>query len=220
MPNREFWYEEHASTPAMHGPGVTIAFCRSNSIVHSLRLWASPLRGDGQDAATSQVFVRSTGEDGAHELDPTRVLQPVYQELVPHELPEELGTGLCVLLTGSVFQHHFSAVFSLYRDRIVPSRVILDVDVADRCRAPIARLAATYDVDDQGAAHRRVDTSPSAVAWQFGPRGESMLELVAHPPATVAAEHSTSSSHRVHVDAAIDSRVHTQRLHYCWRWTN
>ena len=50
------------------------------------------------------------------------------------------------LLTGSCFNHHFSAVFSLYRDRETPECIVLDVDIADRCRGPVEKLAATYVV--------------------------------------------------------------------------
>jgi len=219
MPNPEFWYEHLASVTTMHGPGVTIALVRSSRVVHSLLLTGPSEQGDGTRDQGPLVWVDSAPENGAQQLDPTRVFNPVYQELVPHELPEELRPGLCVLLTGSCFEHHFSAVLSLYRDRAIPSRVVLDVDVADRCRAPIAKLAATYHVHYQGAVHATLGARPGALAWDFGPRGDATLEFLALPPATIG-EPSPSPRSTVQVDAVIDPRSHTQRLHYRWRWTS
>jgi hypothetical protein len=219
MPNPEFWYEELASQTAMHGPGVTILLSRSSEVAHSLRLTRVSEPADDSGESRPLVFVHSILQKDADQRDPTRVLNPVYQEIVQHELPDGLRPGLCVLLTGSLFEHHFSAVFSLYRDQSIPSRVVLDVDVADRCRAPIAELAATYDVDYERAAHSVIDIRPSIFGWQFGPRGAAKLELLAIPQATIGEPNSSHPS-RVQINAAIDPQTHTQRLHYCWRWTS
>ena len=48
--------------------------------------------------------------------DPTRIVSPVYQELQRHESAGDQTGGVCLLLTGQFFQHHFSAAFSLFRD--------------------------------------------------------------------------------------------------------
>ncbi len=219
MPKPEFWYEELASQTAMHAPGVTIWLSRSSEVAHSLRLTRASEHADESGGSRTLFFVHSILQKDADQRDPTRVLNPVYQEMVPHELPDGLRPGLCVLLTGSYFEHHFSAVFSLYRDQSIPSRVVLDVDVADRCRAPIAELAATYDVDYEGAAYAVPDDRPYTITWQFGPHGDAILELLAIPQATIGEPNSSHPS-RVQINAAIDPQTHTQRLHYCWRWTS
>ncbi len=216
MPQPEFWYEENASLTTLHGPGVSVTLGRLNAIEHSLLLSIPAWRADESDPAPPLVFVHATADDAELPPDPRRVTQPVYQEVVRHEPPAELGAGLCMLLTGSWFDHHFSAVFCLYRDRTIPCRVVFDVDVADRCRAPIAKLAATYRVDYAGAAHAALDVSPAALLWQFGPRSEARLEFLALGGAAIGAR----TSNRVQVDAAIDPSTHTQRLHYQWLWTS
>ena len=96
-----------------------------------------------------------------------RIGNPVYQELVPHELASDPARGICALLTGSCFDHHFSAVFSLGRDRDAPESVVLEIDVADRCRGPVEKLAATYLVTghSKDAAIETVRASASSLTW-------------------------------------------------------
>ena len=48
--------------------------------------------------------------------------------------------GRCLLLTGTYFQHHFSAAVTLGIDPERPDSPVLDVDVADRCRAQCRRF--------------------------------------------------------------------------------
>ncbi len=147
------------------------------------------------------------------------MFNPVYQDLVKHELPRQHGDGLCVLLTGSWFQHHFSSVFSLYREQATPTSIILEVDLADRCRAPVEKLAATYSVDHRGAKPERIDTLPGMVAWRGGSLAEGRLELLAEPPAQLIGPELHPST-LVRVEARIDPHSFTQRLHYRWRWTS
>ena len=87
---------------------------------------------------------RSAGPVGE---DPTRIANPVYQELQLHG--PVTGSSLCLLLTGLSSNHHFSAAVTLSMDPARPGRVALDFDVADRCRSAVESLAATYLV----AAH-------------------------------------------------------------------
>src|SRR5262245_11731917 len=74
--------------------------------------------------------------------DPARVAHPVYQELQPHG--PTAGSSLCLLLTGLAFHHHFSASMTLARDPHHLDGVVLDFDIADRYRAPVESLGATY----------------------------------------------------------------------------
>jgi hypothetical protein len=205
----------------MCAPGVSISFTRANGLVHSLRLRCKPGSEDADEYRSGQRFVSVSpkSECDIEPADPGRVFNPVYQELVKHELPQDRGPGLCLLLTGSCFQHHFSAVFSLYRDRVMPSSIVFDVDLADRCRAPIKKLAATYSVNHIEGEPELIDACPRAVAWRGGPLGEGMLELLAEPPALVARPEPLQSSTWVQVEARIDPQTFTQRLHYRWRWT-
>jgi hypothetical protein len=223
MSSPEFSYGALASeTPVMYGPGATLSFTRANGLIHSLALMCKPASDSGERARYGEPFVSVSAKPGCdiEPADPSRVFNPVYQELVQHELPKDRGPGLCLLLTGSCFEHHFSAVFSLYRDPVMASSIVFEVDLADRCRAPIKKLAATYSVDHSEGKPERFDAGPSAAAWRGGTLGEGMLELLAEPPARVIAAHSNQTSTSAQVEAWIDPQTFTQRLHYRWRWTN
>jgi hypothetical protein len=168
------------------------------------------------------VSVSPKSECDIDPADPAVVFNPVYQELVKHELTGGKGPGLCVLLTGSAFQHHFSAVFSLYRDRARPSSIVLDVDLADRSRAPIKTLAATYSIHHiEGKPETEIIGATSgAVAWRGGPLGDGMLEMLPEPPARLAWSDARLLAKFVRVEARIDIQTFTQRLRYRWRWTS
>jgi hypothetical protein len=157
---------------------------------------------------------------GMDPADPACVDDPVYQELVKHELSPDAGDRICVLLTGSYFQHHFSAVFSVYRDQVTPSSIVLDVDLADRCRAPTQMVAATYAVDHVEGNPLPFVADSGSVVWRGGPLDHGVLELVADPPAVLATPVIRESSTLVRATARIDSGSFTHRLHYRWRWTS
>ena len=89
------------------------------------------------------------------------------------------------LLTGSSFNHHFSAVFSLYRDAEQPDSIVLDVDVADRFRGPVEKLAATYLSGDV------------AGSW---------TEAVVHDVTRVASRGTIRRQARAHLSSARDCR--------------
>ena len=109
------------------------------------------------------------------------MVSPVYQEVQRHEPPG--GTGLCLLLTGLWFDHHFSAAVSLAADPAQPDVFTIDFDVADRCRAPIESLAATYVLGlDSGAL---AEASPGRIAWNLDGPSPGRLELLADSPCSL-----------------------------------
>jgi hypothetical protein len=151
------------------------------------------------------------------EPDGRRIRNPEFQEIVPHDLSRAPAPGVCALLTGSYLNHHFSAVYSLYRDAAEPTSVILEVDLADRCRDAVEALAVTYEIGDVGVAARRPRRCDDRLTWQLeAPDGE-FLELRAFPPSAIV-EAKASSTATVSVAASIDPGLYTHRLHYCWRW--
>jgi hypothetical protein len=200
---------------------MTVEFTRANGLVHLLRLDCQGVSNKPSHPGRGLRLVSISSEPEL-EIEPTAaacVINPVYQEFAQHVLAKDLGDGLCLLLTGSSFQHHFSAVFSLYRDRLSPSSIVLDVDLADRCREPIQKLAATYSVDYTGGQPELLDARPGAVAWRGGMLGEGLLELRAQPQTRVERIEPRDLSASVQVEARIDPQTFTQRLHYQWRWT-
>ncbi|MFI5454998.1 MAG: hypothetical protein ACHRXM_06060 [Isosphaerales bacterium] len=223
-PSPEFSFQGLAAgEPVMCGPGLQVAFTRANDgLGHSLRLPGThgSKTGEPIQPVPDLVSVAPAPVHDLEQADPSRVLNPVYQELVRHELPMDHDPGLCLLMTGSYLEHHFSAVFRLQRDPAMPSRIVLDVDVADRCRTPVKKLAATYQVHDCEGNPLQIDAGPHRIAWRGGRLGPGILELVAEPPAVVTRPEPHQSSVSVRVEATIDPQTFTQRLHYCWRWTS
>jgi hypothetical protein len=205
-PSSDFLWEEAPDRASMCGLGMRVAFTRDGP------LWAHTLSAP---RAGSPALVQTVNIDPDHD-DPSRVVSPVYQESHRHE--SGAHPGLCLLLTGTFFQHHFSAAVTLGIDPERPDSPVLDVDVADRCRGNVAILAATYTVRlDSGAL---TAASSQAITWDaFGP-DDIRLELVAIAPSTLALAEAGRNAMRVQVLAAIDPASFTQRLRYCWRWTS
>jgi hypothetical protein len=222
MPRPPFFYAESASeTPILCAPGASVLFTRSNGFVHTLRIEFDSHSCDEQRPSNEPLVSVSTDAEFAIDpADPARVFNPVYQELVKHELPGEKAPGLCLLLTGSAFQHHFSAVFTLHGEGSRPFSIVLDVDLADRTRAPITMLAATYVVRHVKGPPRIVTATPGAVAWRGEPLGEGTLELLAEPPGRLGKPEPRDSFTSVRVEATVDPGTFTQRLRYRWRWTS
>jgi hypothetical protein len=162
----------------------------------------------------SQEPLISALETTAEQADPSRVLSPVYQELQRHEPAGEVSGGICLLLTGLLFQHHFSAAISLQRDRNDPAWSVLEFDLADRCRAPVDSLAATYLVRLGSSA--LVDANPQAIRWDLA--GSGSLELSCDPPGTMALAEAGRAAVRVQALAHVDPAQFTHRLRYRWRW--
>jgi hypothetical protein len=190
-----FW-EQSEDRTAMCALGMRVVFARMGA------LW------------THSVFLPP--DDDLERNDPARIVSPVYQEIHRHESPRD--EALCLLLTGTLFKHHFSAVVSLTTDPDRPDGLMLDVDVADRCRAPVENLAATYTVRlDSGAL---ADAGPRAILWDKSGPGAGRLELDAVAPSTLALAEAGRTATRVQILAAIQPGSYTHRLHYRWRWTS
>jgi hypothetical protein len=204
-PSSAFFWAEAPDRTDMCGLGMRVAFTRVGP------LWAHSLfvsRADGL------ALVQTVDNDPEHG-DPARVVSPVYQEIRRHECVQDAGR--CLLLTGTYFQHHFSAAVTLGIDPERPDSPVLDVDVADRCRARVGALAATYTVRlDSGALK---DASPQAIIWDVLGPDVGRLELVAIAPGTLALAEAGRNATRVQVLAAIESGSFTHRLRYRWRWT-
>jgi hypothetical protein len=147
--------------------------------------------------------------------DERRIISPVYQEVQRHDLAG--GQSQCLLLTGLFFRHHFSAAVTLRRDPDSSASLELDFDIADRCRAPIESLAATYLVGLDSSA--LIEAGPGRIAWDAADLGCERIELIAEPPASLVLAEAGRQTMRAQVLAAIQPGTFTQRLRYRWRWT-
>ena len=134
-------------------------------------------------------------ESQSERDDPTRIVSPVYQELQRHEPASDRTDGVCLLLTGHFFQHHFSAAISLFRDPDSPSYVVVDFDVADRCRSPVQSLAATYLV--RLGSSDLAEADPQEIAWNPGTIVPGRLELRCGPPCGLALAEAGRQATRV-----------------------
>jgi hypothetical protein len=211
---------EHAGSDAqvmMCGPGAAVVFSQARGLAHALRIGrkATPAAANGLNEWLIQAA--SVPESEGQHLDGRRLENPVYQELVRHELTSGSGRGICALLTGSCFDHHFSAVFGLGPDRDAPECIVFEIDVADRCRGQVEMLAATYTLTGADLAIAPSRATPSSLTWNVG---GGVLELEACAPAIIDEPSSTSEGMRVQIQALINPQTHTQRLHYRWRWAS
>jgi len=199
-------WQEGEDRAVVSGPGLRLAFARvGDRWTHSLEL------PQGSWVLLAQATEGDPQRDGAR-----RVLSPLYQELYRHEPAQ--GPGLCLLLTGRSFHHHFSAAVSLRGDPGQPGRLDIDFDIADRCRAPIDSLAATYSVGVSGG--QLVDANPGRIAWDPVGPDRGRLELIAEAPVTLALAEAGRHATRVQALAKIEPATFTQRLRYRWRWTS
>jgi hypothetical protein len=201
-----FSWEEAEDRVVLSGSGLRLTFARMGG--H----WTHLL---GLAEAGGLEIVRAVETDPLGD-DAARVVSPLYQDLHRHDLAA--GPGLVLLLTGRLDHHHFSAAVSLHRDREAVEGLVLDFDVADRCRAPMESLSATYTVGlDSGAL---VDAGPARIAWwPLGPGG-GQLELLAEAPGILALAEAGRGATRVQALATIAPGTFTQRLRYHWRWTS
>jgi hypothetical protein len=211
MPDSEFHWEQNDDRLVIRAPQARITFVRAAG------RWTHHLAfGLRDEAGDSEALVSATETPAEHD-DPSRVVSPVYQELHRHEFSGGPSRGACVLLTGTLFTHHFSAVVSLHRDADQPSFVVLDFDIADRCRAEVSSLSATYLV--RLGSSELVEASPERITW-----GESAeltvarLELYGPPPSRLALAEAGRTATRAQALAAIEPGGFTHRLRYCWRW--
>jgi hypothetical protein len=217
----DFWFQKGLhDAPMLCGPDIAVLLAQGASgLVHGLRIGsrASPPARIALKHAI--IAADSLPESDDKQLDERRIENPVYQEFVPHELTSGPGEGIGALLTGSCFDHHFSAVFSLGRDRDEPECIVLEIDVADRCRGPIERLAATYIITGkfQDVTSEPVRATARSVTWDLD---GGVLELEALAPAIIEEPSSSGDGVKVQILARIDPQTYTQRLHYRWRWAS
>jgi hypothetical protein len=189
----------------LRGPGFGVEFRRIDD------RWSEAILGLGADiGVVRSQLVNSSGED------PARVAHPVYQEVQLHGATT--GSSLCLLLTGLSFSHHFSAAVTLSRDPQHRGGLLLDFDVADRCRTPVESLAATYLVGLDSGALEAADSD--RIGWSLGPSAPGGLELLAGPGATLALAEAGRTATRVQIVASIRPGTFTHRLRYGWRWTS
>ena len=109
-----------------------------------------------------------------------------------------------MLLTGRLFEHHFSAAVSVIRDPHESNFGVLEFDVADRCRAPVQVLAATYVV--AAGSSELATAGPRAVVWTGLVPGveTARMELRCDPPSALAMAEAGRLATRVQAFAAID----------------
>jgi hypothetical protein len=210
MPSHEFVWEETDDQIMIRGAGCQLIFTRlGDRWTHRLAV----VRGAGDEAL---IEVATALESDPERDDPTRVVSPVYQELHRHDLGDDQNNRICLLLTGLSSQHHFSAAVSLAFDPDAPETVLIDFDIADRCRAPVSVLAATYSVrlssSDLGAS------DPQSINWQGPALGAGHLELRGEPGTTLALAEGGRNATSVQALATIDATAFTHRLRYRWRW--
>ena len=216
MSEPEFTWQQTDGLLVIDGPGGRVTFVRTGDRwTHHLAFRAGPAAGAEPISLVSTVEVESGRED------PTRIVSPVYQELQRHEFSGDHVRGVCVLLTGNMHQHHFSASVSLFQEQTAERYVVLEIDVADRCRAPVAALAATYLV--RLGSSELADAVQDAITWSGSAaeseRGPHILELRCDPPGSLALAEAGRNATRVQVLAAIDPALFTHRLRYRWRWS-
>ncbi|QEH38240.1 hypothetical protein OJF2_68380 [Aquisphaera giovannonii] len=208
-PDRVLTCEQADDRVVVEAAGARLAFLREGDRwIHSL---AFEVAGMATQPAPAAPLIATVETPSDHD-DPARVISPVYQGLHRHDLGD--GNAVCILLTGLLHLHYFSASVVC---RIDPATggVEVDFDVADRCRSPVSALAATYLVGLSSSD--LADAGPHRVAWHLADPA-SRLELTAEPPEALALAEAGRRASRVQVVAAIDAAGFTHRLRYRWRW--
>lgn len=193
-------YLETADRRTVLGPGLRLSFSWTGD------RWSHALEVGGQ----APVEVARSVESDAQRDDPARVVSPAYQEIREHPFAE----GVRVLLTGQATPHHFSAVVTVRREE---NGVMVEFDIADRCREPVAALGSTYLVP-LGSSDL-VDGTPGRAAWSGEALGDGRLEFTAEGCGTLSLAEAGRRASRVQALASIDPTVRTHRLLYRWRWS-
>ncbi|OJW06373.1 MAG: hypothetical protein BGO49_03145 [Planctomycetales bacterium 71-10] len=152
----------------------------------------------------------ATIEDPPESADPSQVVSPVYQEVQHHSFDDD-DRRVRLLLTGLLHKHHFSAVLTVQVDD--DGATVVDLDVADRCRDVVSRLAATYEV--RLGPGDLEDAGPRAVAWSLG---DATLALAAVDGAGLATASKGPRSVQVQALASLTPGAFTHRLRYRWTW--
>ncbi|MBV8554656.1 MAG: hypothetical protein JO116_03765 [Planctomycetaceae bacterium] len=206
--HRGIQLEEAEDRRSIVAPGLRLTFATLGA------RWTHALTVGGE-AGRDLLEVACAVESDPDRGDPARVVSPSYQAVQP----QACAGGVRMLLTGMSVPHHFSAVVTARREGDGPGAgVVIDVDVADRCRAPIAVLAATYLVRLGSGA--LLDAGPDRVVWGGGPLDQGRLEFTTEGgPDTVALAEAGRQAARVQALARLQPTTFTQRLRYQWRWT-
>jgi hypothetical protein len=208
MAGSDFTCDQTDEQLSINGPDWTVGFDRAGD------RWTHALWFGSPDHGPAGVV--SAVESHGELDDPTRIASPVYQELHRHEPTGDQIDGVCLLLTGHFFQHHFSAAINLFRDPDSPSYLVLDFDVADRCRSPVQSLAATYLV--RLGSSDLAEADPQEIAWNAATILPGRLKLECGRPCGLSLAEAGRQAARVQAIANIDPATFTHRLHYRWRW--
>ena len=203
--------EETDDRVVIHGRDSRITFLRlGDRWIHYLSF------GSREHPEADWESLASSEESDPQEGDPARVVSPVYQELHRHAYAGDDARGVCLLLTGKHFHHHFSAAVTISSDPDDARAIIVDFDVADRCRAEVASLAATYLV--RLGSSELQDAAPTSILWTGGSLGDGSLSLKSESETVLALAEAGRQSARAQALARLDAGSFTHRLHYQWRW--
>lgn len=188
------------------GLGLRLSFRRVDGRwTHALELSDAA----GSPSASPLIVAEAVEHDGDRD-DRTRILSPAYQDFHEHPIPD----GVCLMVTGQLTPHHFSAVVTARLDGA--GGVVIDFDVADRCREPLQTLGAMYLM--RFGSNELSDAGTDRVAWS-GPALGGRLEFAAEDPAAVSLSEAGPRASRVQALARIVPTERTQRMIYRWRWT-
>lgn len=211
MTGSEFTCKQDTDQVLLRCAGVRVTFDRSGDRWTHHAAFGAESAGDRHLTEVVSAVEGDPGRDA-----PDVVVSPVYQEVHRHEFAGDRFHGVCLLLTGQSFQHHFSAAVSLFRDPASPRYIVYEVDVADRCRSPVSFLAATYSV--RLGAIELIGGGPHEVAWAGSTLGDGRLELECDLPSGLTLVEAGPAASRVQVLARLEPDSSTHRLRYRWRW--
>lgn len=152
----------------------------------------------------------ATVENPPDADDPSQVVSPVYQEVQHHSFDDD-ERRVRLLLTGLLHKHHFSAVLTIEVDD--SGATVVDLDVADRCRDAVSRLAATYEI--RLAPGDLEDATPEVATWSLGDAALTMAAIGGTGLATTAKGPRSMLAQAV---AVISPGTFTHRLRYRWTW--
>ena len=147
-------------------PRARLGFTRSGD------RWSHCLERTGKGVSVARSDDLTVGENER------QIVSPVYQEVHRHDLAD--GPGLCLLLTGRLFQHHFSAAITLRNDPAQPGFLELDFDIADRCRC--SDRDPGRDLPGRAQQRRTGRCGSPSNRLERGRPGIGPIELCVEPP--------------------------------------